>query len=246
MIGFNSREGLEVSERYLQKPQYLTFADRDFLMLFPIRVDYHFKLNENIYVHAIQDIKDYYFDEGYIKVSKPGEYVTYIGDIMSFYPTDYAVRKYTNTSSSLVFYYMFDYSGELNLRKKQILDNAMSIDGAWGATTGDELCYLFVCNSLRKAYTKALKDEDSEDIKVLKNMVRLWTNFARTGNPTPPGNDFNWHPASHQKKECLVISDELTMVERLYDDTVNFWDDWMAKYGALAVNGVVQDVKDEL
>lgn len=181
MIGYNSRESLELCERFLRKPQYLTFADRDFLLMFPIRTQYNFKINDAIYKEAIQEIKDFYLEEGYVKISKPGEYMDYIGDVMAFYAVDYTVRKYTNGSKAPVYYYSFDYSGELNMRKNKILDSAITSDGTWGASIADELCYLFVCKPIKKSYVKALKDPDSEEIKVLRNMVRLWSNFARTG-----------------------------------------------------------------
>lgn len=181
MIGYNSREGIEMCERYLRKPQYLTFADRDFLMVLPTRHGFHFQLNSNIYRHVVEEIKEFYFDEDYVKISKPGEYITYVADVMSFYPIDYAVRKYVNESSAPIYYYTFDYSGELNMRKNKILDRAMTIEGTSGASIGDELCYLFVCKPIKKAYTKVLEDEDSEEVKVIKNMIKLWTNFAKTG-----------------------------------------------------------------
>lgn len=181
MIGYNSRESLEYCERFLDKPQYLTFADRDFLLLFPIRQNYHFKLNDNVYYAAVQEIKDFYFDEGYIKISKPGEYMTYINDILQFYSIDYTVRKYANESRSDVYYYTFDYGGEFNMRKNQILEQAVNLDGTWGASLTDELCYLFVCKPIKSVYLKALQDRDSEEMKVLRNMVKLWTNFAKYG-----------------------------------------------------------------
>lgn len=181
MIGYNSREAIEMCDRYLQRPQFLTFADRDFLVLLPIRTKYHFEIHDDVYQNVIDDIKQFYFDEGYVKISKPGEYITYLGDIMSFYSIDYTVRKYTNESKSDVYYYMFDYSGELNLRKKYTLENSVTMDGTWGAALGDELCYLFVCNKIRKVYKRLLEDEDSEEIKVIRNMVRMWANFAKSG-----------------------------------------------------------------
>lgn len=181
MIGYNSREGIEINERFLRKPQYLTFADRDFLVVIPIRAGFHFELNSNIYFRAIEEIKEFYFDEGYVKISKPGEYLTYSADVLIFYPIDYAVRKYVNESTSSVYYYTFDYSGELNMRKNQVVDKALTIEGTWGAATGDELCYLFVCKPISKLYKKVLQDEDSEELKVIRNMVKLWTNFAKSG-----------------------------------------------------------------
>ncbi|XP_059059024.1 esterase E4-like [Achroia grisella] len=244
MIGYNSREGIEVTERYLHKPQYLTFADRDFLFLFPIKTNYHFDIHSSVYYDAIQEVKDFYFDEGYIKVSKPGEFVTYIGDVMSFYPIDYGVRKYINGSNVPVYYYMFDYSGELNKRKNDVLSKSKSIDGTWGATMGDDLCYLFVCKSIKKIYKKAIQDDDSEDMKIVNTMVKMWTNFAKTGNPTPPGEQFVWKPASKNEKNCLVINEELQMKSNVHQETVDFWDNFLQKYEAKAIDGVVTDNKN--
>lgn len=181
MIGYNTNEGIEMTERFLRKPQYLTFADRDFTLILPIRVDYRFEINDNLLRQAIQEIKDFYFEEGYVKISRPGEFIKYIGDAVSFYTVDYTVRKYTNETITPVYYYAFDYSGELNMRKKKVLEEAMTTEGTWGAALGDELCYLFVCKPIKKEYKKAMQDPDSEEIKVLRKMVRLWANFARTG-----------------------------------------------------------------
>lgn len=181
MIGYNTKESMEMCERFLRKPQYLTNADRDFILMLPIRVDFRFQLNEGPITRAITEIKDFYFDEGYVKISRAGEFIDYISDASTFYPIDYTVRKYTNETFTPVYYYTFDYSGELNMRKKKILELANSMDGTWGAAHGDELCYLFVCKAIMKEYKKALEDPDSEDIKVLRNMIRMWTNFAKTG-----------------------------------------------------------------
>lgn len=180
LIGYTSRESLETNYNYLVKPQFLTFADRDFVLLIPIRAGFHFQINEKMYFRGVQDLKDFYFEEGYVKNSKPGEYITYTSDAFSFYPLDYAVRKYINESKSDVFYYTFDYSGDLNMRKIKALKEARSYDGTWGATAGDDLCYLFVCKE-RHVYEKLMEEKDSEEMIVLNNMVRLWTNFAKTG-----------------------------------------------------------------
>lgn len=247
MIGYNSRESLELMERYMRKPQYLTFADRDYLLSFPLREKFHFaNINSNIYYNALQELKDFYFEEGYVKINKPSEYMNYVFDMIFFYSVDYAVRKYVSESNSQIYYYTFDYSGELNMRKQAVLEKALTIEGAWGASLGDELCYLFVCKPIKASYTKILQDEEAEELKVLRNMIKMWTNFAKSGNPTPPGSDFTWKPATKDNKECLVISDELQMKTNLHQDRVEFWDNFLAKYRAMAVNGVIRDEKDEL
>ncbi|CAG4986949.1 unnamed protein product [Colias eurytheme] len=246
MIGFNSRESIETSGRFLEKPHLLTYADKDFIFLFPIRSGYRFQIYDKIYYDALEEIKKKYFDGGHVKIGKPREYLTYTNDLFTFYPIDYTVRSYVNISNAPIYYYMFDFSGELNYRKKLTLSGSVTLDGTWGATVGDELCHLFVCNQIRKTYKKLLADDDSEEIKVLQRMVNLYANFARSGNPTPDG-DFTWKPVTKDSKDILVISDELKMISNLYQDRVNFWDNFIAKYKAMAVDGVVKDtVKDEL
>ncbi|CAG9795648.1 unnamed protein product [Diatraea saccharalis] len=246
LIGYNSRESIESCYHFLKKPTFLTYADRDLLFLFPYRVNHYFEMNSQVYMKAQEEIKNHYFDEGYIKISKPGEYITYIQDLLVFYPLDYAVRKYINESMSSVYYYTFDFSGDFNLRKQINLKEAVTIDGTWGAAPGDELCYLFVCKALKKSYKKAMEDPNSEEMKVISNMVRLWSNFAKTGNPTPPGDEIQWKPATKENKECLVINDEPELKTRLYDETVTFWDNFLEKYSKLAKDGVIKDLKDEL
>ncbi|CAH0401345.1 unnamed protein product [Chilo suppressalis] len=246
MIGYNSREGIEPCQRFLERPTFLTYADRDIIFLFPYRVDHYFDVDSKLYLNALQELKDHYFEEGYLKVSKPGEYINYLHDLLIFYPVDYAVRKYVNESKSSVYYYTFDFSGDFNLKKQMNMKNAVTIDGTWGAATGDELCYLFMCKALKNSYLKAMKDPDSEEMKVMNNMIRMWTNFAKTGNPTPPGDELQWKPATKENKECLVINDEPELKTRLHENIITFWDQFLAKYAKLAKDGIIKDEKDEL
>ncbi|XP_023953779.2 esterase E4-like [Bicyclus anynana] len=246
MIGFNSREAIELSERFLHVPEHLSRIIRDIHLTFPRRVNYRFKVDDNIYLKANKDIRKFYFDKASGISNKQGEFMNLVGDMMVFYPIDYTIRKYTSNADAPVYYYMFDYSGELNFRKKKVLEEARSLDGTWGASIGDELCYLFVCQKHRKVYKKLLESKDSEEIKVIWTMVKLFTDFAKTRNPTPPGSDFTWIPATKDDRECLIISDKLKMQPNLYRDKVTFWDDFIEKYEKLAVDGVVKDIKDEL
>ncbi|XP_013187492.2 esterase E4 [Amyelois transitella] len=249
MIGRNSREGIELCERYYKRPQFLTFADRDLLLVFPIRVNYHFEVTHNKYFEVIKELKDYFFEEGYVRVGGMSEYVTYLTDMLGMYPLDYTVKQYVNASKAPVYYYTFDYSGEFNYRKQLALKDAATIDGTWGATISDDLCYLFVCKPIKKAYVQALKEEDSDDMKVLRHMVKMWTNFAKTRDPNPSGGDFKWTPATKENRDTLLINEDPEMKKKINDEIVTFWDNFIEKYRNLAVDGVIKDddtEKDEL
>ena len=40
-----------------------------------------------------------------------------------------------------------------------------------------------------------------DDMVVRKQMMSSWTNFALTGDPTPPGSDYSWLPVSERIQE---------------------------------------------
>lgn len=70
--------------------------------------------------------------------------------------------------------------------------------------------------------------------------------FIHFRNPTPSGEDLTWTPATRENKESLLINEEPEMKTNLHGDRVKFWDDFLDKYRAMAINGVVKDLKDEL
>ncbi|XP_052863631.1 juvenile hormone esterase-like [Anopheles cruzii] len=74
-----------------------------------------------------------------------------------------------------VYVYHFTYDGDLNLFKQQL---GVSIPGAVHA---DEVFYLFDAKSLVSGPLAAT----SHARTVRQRMLRLWTNFAKYGNPTP-------------------------------------------------------------
>lgn len=177
MIGFNSREGLEISLEYLIEHRYLSFVQKDFVLLMPWRVDFQFDPTDDTYEDAVNDIKKFYFENGKVTINSVPEYLTYSGDYMTSY-IDRTVQFYSNISTESVYYYYFDYHSDLNENKNYLMKLATTKDGTWGAATGDELCYLFKCPRLNKTYLRYNKTA-SEEIAVLRKMVKMWTNFAK-------------------------------------------------------------------
>lgn len=179
MVGFNSREGLAASLRFLSEPHWLRMVEKDFPFLMPLRLNFKFDPLYDAYYDAIDDLKKFYFKKGKVTVKSVSEYMTYIGDVKA-YGIDKTVKMYSNTSSSNVYYYHFDYHSDLNENKINLLKMAQVEDGTWGATTGDELCYLFRCPNLNEKYNKH-KSSNSQELKMQKTMTKLWANFIKYG-----------------------------------------------------------------
>ncbi|CAK1584383.1 unnamed protein product [Parnassius mnemosyne] len=235
MIGSNSREGLEPSLQYLFDPRYLVYLEKDFHFLIPIRSNLKFDPLKETFYNAIEDIKKFYFRRGKIRTSSISDYITYIGDILTSYPVDAMVRMYSNKSSSSVFYYHFDYYSELNANKENILKFSTVGDGTWGAASGDELCYLFKCPRLINNYKK-LNTSMSEEITLQRKLVKLWTNFAKYGNPTPEINnplDIKWPSYNLVTKQYLHISKNVEIKCNLFEERFQFWEEFLNKWQKL-------------
>ncbi|KAJ0174242.1 hypothetical protein K1T71_010388 [Dendrolimus kikuchii] len=251
MLGFNSREGLFGSMQYLIQPVFISYLKKDFPLLLPIRLKFAFHPAKDAFQDAIEELKQYYFNgEISIKKSVP-DFITYIGDAIIAYAMDYTARKYANSSSNL-YYYHFDYYSSLNENKINILKQSEVQEGTWGAASGDELCYLFRCPSLKEEYLKHDKEMSEERI-IQKKMVRIWTNFAKYRNPTPEKDDLlddlKWPSYTLEKKDYLHIDKQLEIKQDLYKDKFKFWDDFISKWEKEAVDGIIHEPirkRDEL
>lgn len=122
------------------------------------------------------------------------------------------------------FLYEFQFDGELNILKKQ-----MKLQHIPLASHADDVFYLFGGTLADKV--KLTKD--SRDWKMREKMCKLWTNFAKYGDPTPDGCNplsVKWHAvqpvncdANGIDLDYLAIGDDVKFVRNLNKDRMDFW-----------------------
>lgn len=68
-------------------------------------------------------------------------------------------------------------------------------------------------------------EKGSEEEKIMKSMVRMWTNFARCSNPTPPEveSEIMWKPMERNCSNFLDINTILTNGIDPEEDRMVFW-----------------------
>ena len=88
----------------------------------------------------------------------------------------YNFADYLIKNGVTVYQYLFSYVGHFTNSNGK---------GVIAADHGDEVLYLW-------NYQDAPISGD--DITVKNIMTSAWTNFAKIGDPTPPGSDFSWTP----------------------------------------------------
>ncbi|CAK1550764.1 unnamed protein product [Leptosia nina] len=248
MVGFNSREGLELSLHYLLQPNFLGALNKDFPVILPKRLKFNFDPVHDTYTEAAQEIKKFYFKKDKFSSRSAPEFITYIGDIINGYAINTMVQKYAKKNT--VYYYHFDYYSNLNRNKNNILKLSQINEGTWGAAMGDELCYLFKCPEFKKEYLK-YKDLESEEWKMQKTLVQIWTNFAKHGNPTPANNnplEIEWPKYDLEIKQYLNFGKNIEIKKNILKERFEFWDNFIRKWERRTVNGVVslKNKNDEL
>lgn len=99
-----------------------------------------------------------------------------------------------------------------------------------GVCHGDELTYLF-----KSKYSRKFKPGSIEELTQYR-MIKLWTNFAKTGNPNPAHTssviNANWLPVQSGQLNHLNIGKCLTYknIDREEYTRFKFWDDLIKSY----------------
>ncbi|XP_044748337.1 esterase B1-like isoform X2 [Coccinella septempunctata] len=92
-----------------------------------------------------------------------------------------------------------------------------------GATHGEELAYLF----------KMSRKTSDEMERHSKRLLKLWTNFAKYGNPTFEKDEvvsIDWKPVTKDNFYYLDIGEELSMKKDPEADRMAFWDQLFQSY----------------
>ncbi|CAH0590429.1 unnamed protein product [Chrysodeixis includens] len=246
IIGFNSREGIDLISHIIFEPRVLDSKLEETLLRLPLRTNFKFDSNSSIFEEARKEILEFYFQDKSLHYGNILEFGDYVGDNFKGIPIDFAARELAKSLSSSVYYYVFDFRGQLNENSQYMTTQARSTIRHEGATICDELCYMLVCSRIRKTYENTLKMASVQrEIKVLKRLVRMWTNFAKTRNPTPEADDnilkgFSWKPIGKEPEpNYLHITKNLRMETNPLGERRHFWDKFLDKYSKLAFNGIV-------
>ncbi|XP_062535949.1 carboxylesterase 4A-like [Armigeres subalbatus] len=116
----------------------------------------------------------HYFNYQPLSLNLFFEWSHYYGDHLFLFPIHYTAQIHAQGQAP-VYYYQFSYDGDLNLFKK-----LLAITDP-GATHTDELPYFF-----EMAYQMGADIPSNSHARTVSDrMIRMWTNFAKHGNPTP-------------------------------------------------------------
>ncbi|CAH2074949.1 unnamed protein product, partial [Iphiclides podalirius] len=219
MCGYNSAEGLIMVQHQVKK---LHFMNRNPSFYVPREIAR--KVPETVLIELGQRVKRFYAG-GRDFHDKDLELLT---NLMSDIHFGFGCHRFCHFYSSLnrsIYMYRFDCATDLN-RFKELIGHA----DYKGASHVDELFYLFSNPLNRDCYER-------EDLRILVDKVtKLWTNFAKTGDPTPENSaKTKWRPYTASGREYLSIDKTLSMGTHAERERVEFWNRLYREAGLPAI-----------
>ncbi|XP_060536629.1 uncharacterized protein LOC132708359 [Cylas formicarius] len=254
IIGFNSREGMffELVRRTVPN----TPLPRNFEMEFPYELDLEPGSEESEQV--ANQLKKFYFGDEECREDNIDRAYIMRGDSNFVHGIHRAFKLQAQNSSKPVYVYRMSLEGPLNYFKFFCTSNyfktmiacnfltklcskvppvknsvsklltKLPMKETEGVGHADDLFYLFPT-----FFTPPIVKGSKEDLYI-QRFIKLWTNFARTSNPTPESDEtlcnVIWKPIIPDRVELLDIGTELKITPHIDEDRLKFWDDLYNKY----------------
>ncbi|PSN30851.1 hypothetical protein C0J52_16132 [Blattella germanica] len=129
---------------------------------------------------------------------------------------DRHVSLHAEVSKAPVYQYLFSFNGRWGMVKSSRGDSFPAVGH------GDDMDYFYYNSGLQY-------DFNSMEYTTLKRIVKMWTNFAKTGNPTPVSDpllqNVTWSPVTALDNFYLEIGNDLIVKRNLENDRMSFWKD---------------------
>lgn len=181
---------------------------------------------------VLEEIRQFYFQDQPIGHDTLPRVLDLLADTGFNFPVFNAAELHSRYQQEApLYFYHFAYENELNQMRKHF-----SVpEGTPGAAHADELPYLFSGSD----YTVQV-EPDSSAGRARSLLCKLWTNFAKFGNPTPEEQvdsiGFRWEPIAPTPSgepfvlRALELNDQVSVLENPLHDRIQFWKSLAERY----------------
>lgn len=163
---------------------------------------------------------DYYMNGQSLTQDNRFEWSQFNSDAHFNWGADQCVRLHIQQKTSPLYYYVFSFDGALNYLKRRLLLTAFP-----GAMHGDDLGYLFDLSVI-----PVLPSNHANVVR--RRLTRMWTDFAKTGNPTPSTDALitSLWPRVQNNMEYMDIGDNLVVGTNPGGSRMALWNDLKARF----------------
>ncbi|XP_026480275.1 esterase FE4-like [Ctenocephalides felis] len=216
ICGYNSAEGILGLMDFKDDPNIFEKFEADFERFVP--VDLNLTLRSKESKKLAEEMRKFYYQDEPVSSDNKEKFVSVISDTWFLRGIKNTARYIIEHSSEPLYLYVYSFD-DFGFLKKLVLDPNIE-----GAAHGDELGYLF-----KMSFTEFPKDLPSAVVN-RERLLQLWTNFAKTGNPTPEINDVittKWDKATEEKSDHMDIDNTLRMIPDPDAKRLRFWNKFL-------------------
>ncbi|KAJ2951905.1 hypothetical protein O0L34_g4156 [Tuta absoluta] len=185
------------------------------------------------------EVLRFYLDgECTLKPHNKTQFIQFISDYHYLYYVHRAIKLHCQFAPDYpVYYYILDFTGEWDVPEKFKMFNSMGhcaeiplLFGMKISSAGPEICR-----------------GSRNSVRTRKKVIKLWTNFAKYGNPTPDEDDplfqIKWDAVENPEKlNYLSIGPELTKGRNPFYDRMEFWEGLHREYWYLRAKVFFSDI----
>ncbi|XP_013141628.1 PREDICTED: cholinesterase 1-like [Papilio polytes] len=210
--------GLNVHKMFFEANKYPEF-------FVPRSISIHCPLIDQMEVGKM--IKSHYLKDEDVSMDNVYTLQKYFGTECFKYPSILFQKICAKRGKNKIFLYRFTCKSELNVFK-HLLGAADIVGDRTVACHADELPYIFPI----KFFTANNPNIDiSRVFNLINQVTKLWTNFAKYGNPTPDESlGVIWKPYSLEGQDFLDIGTNLVADTASDRDEMEFWERIFKKY----------------
>ncbi|KPI95888.1 Esterase FE4 [Papilio xuthus] len=218
IMGYTDDEGL-ICLRSRKIEKTFEYANEFLQFYVPNAIAHNCTLDKQFEVG--RRVKDYYFGNETITTKNLKKLMTFFSLNYFTYPMFQLVKSCSRKNK--VYFYKFTGKTERNIMSR-ILKLEYLIDNEILTCHCDELTYIF---PMKKENLKI--EKQSKSYKIIENITKLWTDFAKHGNPTSSFG-FEWTPYNSDEQAYLEINEQLTMGIEPDKMEVDFWENIYREY----------------
>ncbi|XP_059061393.1 juvenile hormone esterase-like [Achroia grisella] len=217
LIGYNSAEGLFMLADHLKKVE---IRNKNPEYLVPREISQ--KVSQDTYTKEFGvRIKNFYVGNNDFSNDTAEAIVNLHTDLNFAYSVHRFIHLYT-ASNQPIYQYVFNYVTDMNFVKISLGLTQMK-----GAAHADDLFYLFYNGGTKNVYEKQERAR-----QIVYKVTKLWTDFARTGNPTPQNIDgVKWEPYTRTGRQYMKLEEPLSVGHAAERDRIQFWDELYCEAG---------------
>ncbi|KAK5640303.1 hypothetical protein RI129_011114 [Pyrocoelia pectoralis] len=213
-----SEEGIIGAGPILSNQDLMREFNEDFDRLAPLTIDYS---DLKDYTSVTEKVRLFYLGNEDVGLENALQAISIFTDYWVLYPIHVSARMHLEYGSKPIYQLLYDYRGA-----KSYGDLYGDPLRNYGVCHCDELLYIFTT----KLY--GIYQGSTLERRAVNTMIKLWTNFARTGNPTPNSEFRKWKRTRKENLEYYYIDNNVysKMVNNTFLSRMSFWDDIMSTH----------------